>query len=517
MSPSRRRFLKQTCGVMLGMGLMPGAAAAQTSRRKKTPPNIVYILADDMGIDSVSALNARCGVKTPNIDKLVRQGMTFTDAHSGSAVCSPTRYGVLTGRYSWRTRMKAGIVGKWGPPLIAEDRLTVGKLLQKAGYHTACIGKWHLGWQWHDSSGQPTGQGGSVDFSKPVTGGPIERGFDYYFGDDVPNWPPFVWIENERVTGIPSETMEADSANGVSPGPAMAGWSFEEVLPTITAKCVDYITERSRSEKPFFLYFAMTSPHTPINPSARFQGASGVSKYADYLMETDWSIGQLLNAIDDAALAENTLVIFAADNGTSPKCDFEGLEQKNVHLREHWRGHKADIWEGGHRVPFVARWPRVIKSGSECREVISLVDFMATAAEVVGAKLPDDAGEDSVSLVDLFKGRRRNRRRREAIVCHSSNGWFAVRRGRWKIEFCPGSGGWSAPKGKQALDMGLPRYQLYDLAVDPKEQSNVYEKHPEVAAELTALLRRYVERGRSTAGKPQTNEGPVRWKQLPWE
>jgi len=341
---------------------MSGEAAAQTSG-KTTTPNIVYILADDMGIDSVSTLNSMSGVSTPNIDKLVKQGMVFTDAHSGSAVCSPTRYGVLTGRYSWRTRMKAGIVNKWAPPLIAEDRLTVGKMLQKAGYHTACIGKWHLGWQWHDSSGRQTTQGNKVDFSKPVTGGPTERGFDYYFGDDVPNWPPFVWIENDRTAGIPTETMKADSANGVSTGPAMAGWTFEKVLPTITEKCVDYISERSKSDKPFFLYFAMTSPHTPINPSEKFKGKSGVSKYADFLMETDWSVGQVMRAIDDAEVAENTLLIFAADNGTSPKCDFEGLEQKNVHLREHWRGHKADIWEGGHRVPFVARWPGVIKSG----------------------------------------------------------------------------------------------------------------------------------------------------------
>ena len=515
---SRREFLQRSisAGAALSLTLSSQAIGKQTPK-PKDKPNFVYILADDMGIDSVSVLNARCGVKTPNIDKLVKQGMTFTDAHSASAVCSPTRYGVLTGRYSWRTKMKSGIVNKWGPPLIAEDRLTVGKLLQKAEYNTACIGKWHLGWRWHDSSGQHTTQGKKVDFSKPITGGPIERGFDYYFGDDVPNWPPFVWIENDRAAGIPTETMKGDSTNGVSPGPAMADWSFEEVLPRITEKCVDYINKQSKSDKPFFLYFAMTSPHTPINPSERFQGKSGVSKYADFLMETDWSVGRLMAALDDHGLAENTLVIFTADNGTSPKCNFEGLEQKNVHLREHWRGHKADIWEGGHRVPFVVRWPGVIKSGSECGEVISLVDFMATAAEVAGVKLPDDAGEDSVSLVDLFKGRKWNRRGREAIVCHSSSGWFAVRRGQWKIEFCPGSGGWSVPKGQQALDMGLPRYQLYDLAVDPKEKNNVYEKNPEEAAELTALLRRYVERGRSTAGKPQSNEGPAHWKQLPWE
>jgi arylsulfatase A-like enzyme len=516
MNSSRRLFLKQTFGFMLGMGLMPAVVTTRAARKKKTAPNIVYILADDMGIDSVSALNSKSGVATPNINKLIRQGMTFTDAHSGSAVCSPTRYGVLTGRYSWRTRMKSGIVNKWGPPLIAEDRLTVGKLLQKAGYHTGCIGKWHLGWQWHDRSGEHTTKAKEVDFSKRVTGGPIERGFDCYFGDDVPNWPPFVWIENNRVIGIPTATMKADSSNGVSSGPAMAGWRFEAVLPTITEKCVGYITERSKREESFFLYFAMTSPHTPINPSERFQGKSGVSKYADFLMETDWSVGRIMRTLDDLGLAENTLVIFTADNGTSPKCDFVGLEQKNVHLRDHWRGHKADIWEGGHRVPFVARWPGVIKPGSKCEEVITLVDFMATAAEIVGTTLPDDAGEDSVSLLGLFQGRKSDRSGREGIVCHSSNGYFAVREGRWKIEFCPGSGGWSAPKGKQALKLGLPRYQLYDLVADPKEQNNLYEKKPEVAGELIKLLRRYVTRGRSTAGTTQTNEGPEYWKQLPW-
>ncbi len=227
MNSSRRLFLKRTCGFMLGMGLMPTVGTGRAARKKKTPLNIVYILADDMGIDSVSALNAKSGIATPNINKLISQGMTFTDAHSGSAVCSPTRYGVLTGRYSWRTKMKSGIVNKWGPPLIAEDRLTVGKLLQKAGYHTACIGKWHLGWQWYDSSGERTTKAKRVDFSRRVTGGPIERGFDYYFGDDVPNWPPFVWIENDRILGIPKDTMKADSSNGVSSGPAMTDWRFE--------------------------------------------------------------------------------------------------------------------------------------------------------------------------------------------------------------------------------------------------------------------------------------------------
>lgn len=517
MNTTRRQFLQETCGFIFGTSVFSLGRSFSAEGNRKSKPNIVYILADDMGIDSVSALNTKCGISTPNLNRLIEQGMTFTDAHSGSAVCSPTRYGVLTGRYSWRTRMKAGIVGKWQPPLIAQDRLTVGKMLQRSGYHTACIGKWHLGWQWPDTNGAATTKWKQIDFTQPVKGGPTDKGFDYYYGDDVPNWPPYVWIENDRLQGNPADTMKADSSNGVSAGPATPGWQFEKVLPTITQKCVDYISERSKTKQPFFLYFAMTSPHTPINPSPQFQGKSGVSKYADFIMETDWCVGQIMQALDQHKLSNNTLLIFTADNGTSPKCNFGELEQKNVHLREHWRGHKADIWEGGHRVPFIARWPGVIQAKSICRHAITLVDFMATAAEMVGFSLPDNAAEDSVSLLPLLKGQTIVSSRRKAIVCHSSNGYFAVRKGKWKVEFCAGSGGWSAPRGKQAEKMGLPAVQLYDLEADPKEQHNVYSRHPQVVEELRALLKQYVTQGRSTPGRPQKNEGPKHWKQLPWE
>ena len=517
MNFTRRQFLQETCGLFFGASVFSLGRSFSAEVKRKAKPNIVYILADDMGIDSVSALNNKCGISTPYLNRLIEQGMTFTDAHSGCAVCSPTRYGVLTGRYSWRTRMKAGIVGKWQPPLIAQDRLTVGKMLQRCGYHTACIGKWHLGWQWRDANGAATTQWKQIDFSQPVKGGPTEKGFDYYYGDDVPNWPPYVWIENDRLQGKPTDTMKADSSNGVSAGPAMSGWRFEKVLPTITQKCVDYISEQSKTKQPFFLYFAMTSPHTPINPSPPFQGKSGVSKYADFIMETDWCVGQIMCALDQRGLSENTLLIFTADNGTSPKCNFGELEQKNVHLREHWRGHKADIWEGGHRVPFIARWPGVIQTGSTCREVITLVDFMATASEIVSFSLSDNAAEDSVSLLPLLQGKTVVPSRRKAIVCHSSNGLFAVRKGKWKVEFCAGSGGWSAPRDKQAEKMGLPAVQLYDLETDPKEQNNLNSKHPEVVEELRALLKQYVAQGRSTPGRPQKNEGPRHWKQLPWK
>jgi len=516
---NRRKFLKASGFIAAALGTAGCTGDwAFLSGKKNRPscPNIVYILADDMGIDSVSALNSKSGIGTPYLNKLMTEGMTFTDAHSGSAVCSPTRYGVLTGRYSWRTKMKRGIVNKWQRPLIDKDRLTVGRMLQQCGYNTACIGKWHLGWNWLDSDAKPTEKLEEIDFSKPVKGGPIERGFDYYLGDDVPNWPPFVWIENDRLQAIPDDVMKRDSANGVSSGPATPGWRFEKVLPRITQRCVDYIADRAKKDDPFFLFFPMTSPHTPINPSERFKGKSGISKYADFLMETDFSAGQVIEALDRHGLSGNTLVIFTTDNGTSPKCKFDELEQKGAHLRENWRGHKADIWEGGHRVPFIAKWPGVIKPGSRCSEVITLVDFMATAAEVTGFDLPENACEDSVSLVSAFRQEKKKGSIRQAIVCHSASGYFAVRKEKWKVEFCGGSGGWSQPKESHAKKMGLPAVQLYDLEADPKEQSNLCDKKPEIVEELRAILKEYVEKGRSTPGAAQTNEGPKHWKQLPW-
>ena len=518
---TRRDFLRlagmSAASVVFTKPLAMAASDAITKASGAKRPNIVYILADDMGIDSVSGLNSKCGIETPHLNKLMSEGMTFTDAHSGSAVCTPTRYGVLTGRYSWRSRLKRGIVNLWERPLIHKNRLTVGKMLQQCGYHTACIGKWHLGWHWSDKNGQPTEKLKNINFSKPVKGGPVERGFDYYLGDDVPNWPPFAWIENDHLQAMPVDVMERDGSNGVARGPATPGWRFEKVLPTITQRCVDYIKDRSKHDKPFFLYFPMTSPHAPINPSDRFKGKSGISKYADFLMETDWSVGQILEALDKSGLSENTLVIFTTDNGTSPMCKFGDLEKKGAHLREHWRGHKADIWEGGHRVPFIARWPGIIKPASKCSEVISLVDLMATAAEVAGFKLPDNAAEDSVSLVSAFRDQKPKESVRQAIVCHSSRGNFAVRNGKWKVEFCGGSGGWSKPKNEaQIKKQGLPMVQLYDLEADPKEQNKLYDKRPEIVEELCALLKKYVTNGRSTPGTPQKNDGPKHWNELPW-
>jgi len=479
-------------------------------------PNIVLILADDMGIDSVAALNDKCGVATPSLDRLVAEGMAFTDAHSGSAVCSPTRYGVLTGRYSWRTRLKRGIVGQWQAPLIADQRLTVAEMLRERGYATACIGKWHLGWNWPKRGGGFTTNPAEIDYGAPIQGGPTSHGFDYYLGDDVPNWPPFVWIENDRSLGVPTARMKAGAMLGVSAGPAMPDWRFDAVLPRLTDRCVEYITTQAATDRPFFLFFPMTSPHTPIAPSARFRGQSGISDYADFLMETDWSVGRVLEALERTGQRDNTLVIFTADNGTSPKCDFEHLEQHDAHLREHWRGWKADAYEGGHRVPFVVRWPGVVEPGSRCAETITLVDIMATLADVVGYRLRPDAAEDSHSLLPLLRGERLEQPLHEAVICHSISGHFVVRRGRWKLLFCRGSGGWSPPRENEAARQGLPPIQLYDIEKDPKETTNLYAQHPELVDELTAILRRYVERGRSTPGPAQANTDGISWPGLPW-
>ena len=496
-----------------GLMLLSGSTFAQAEKM----PHIVLILADDMGVDSVAALNERSGIPTPHLDTLLKQGISFSDAHSGSAVCSPTRYGVLTGRYSWRSPLKQGIVGQWKPPLIKEERLMLPGMLKNAGYHTACIGKWHLGWNWPKKGGGFTTELKEIDFSRKTEGGPTDRGFDYYFGDDVPNWPPYVWIENGKTQGIPNKNLSFAPHYIGGRGIGVEGWDIEAVLPKITEKCVEYIGASAKKKEPFFLYFPMTSPHTPIAPSKAFQGKSGISRYADFLMETDWSVGQVLKALDDNGVADNTLVIFTTDNGTSPECKFDELREKGAELQNHWRGMKADAFEGGHRVPFIVRWPGHIKPGSESDQTISLVDIMATCADALGVELPDTAAEDSVSLLPVLKGETVKGALHEAVICHSHSGVFAVRKGKWKLQFSAGSGGWSQPSDKEAQKQGLPEWQLYDLSTDPKETQNLIGNHPGVVKELTTILRGYIEKGRSTPGAPQKNhDGALWWKGLPW-
>ena len=485
-------------------------------------PNIVLIFGDDMGIDSVGAFNNKLGLKTRHLDRLASQGISFMDAHTTSAVCTPSRYGLLTGRYNWRSRLKRGIVGKWERPLIAEHRLTMPGMLKKHGYATAMIGKWHLGFHWPKKGGGTTENLKEIDFTAPITGGPTDRGFDYWFGDDVPNWPPYAWRENDRLLGEISTTAKklglTGNYAGVGDGPAVADWSLEAVLPEYAKRCSQYIRDRAGKDDPFFLYFPMPSPHTPIAPDENWKGKSGVSDYADFLLETDWAVGELLTALDESGQVDDTLVIFSTDNGTSPKANFAELESHDIHLIEHWRGYKADAYEGGHRVPFIVRWPGKIAPNSRSDETVSLVDVMATIAELVGHQIPPNAAEDSVSLLPLLLGKETKEPLHEAIVCHSISGHFAIRKGKWKLMFCRGSGGWSAPRESEAGKKNLPVIQLYDLEADPKETTNLHAQHPEVVSELSAILRRYIENGRSTPGPRQKNHnGAVHWQNVPWE
>jgi len=485
-------------------------------------PNIIFILCDDLGYGDVACNNPEGKIPTPRVDRLAREGMRFTDAHTTSSVCTPSRYGLLTGRYNWRSRLQSGVLGGLSPRLIEPGRLTVATMLKHNGYHTACIGKWHLGMKWPLKAGaerfddriEKGPEGWNVDYTRPIAEGPNSVGFDYYFGIAASlDMVPYTSIENDRVTAIPTVDkafpMMPGRAGTTRRGPGAAQFEAVDVLPTLTRKAVEYIAQRTAPGahgKPFFLYLPYASPHTPIAPSTEWQGRSGLNPYADFVMQTDACVGEVLDALASHGAADNTLVIFTSDNGCSPQADFPALLKKGHNPSYVFRGHKADIWDGGHRVPFIVRWPGKVQPGTTSGQLVSLMDFMATCADILGVQLPGDAAEDSVSLLPLLVGRA-DGPVREALVHHSIDGKFSLRQGRWKLELCPGSGGWSSPRDAQAAKQGLPRIQLYDMTADPSEQHNIQAEHPKVVRELTTLLQRYVAKGRSTPD-PQAGAPP---------
>ena len=506
---NRRDFLRVAASGAMYMALhRAGRAGASTNAL----PNIVIILADDMGFGDLACQNPDSKIPTPNLDRLAAEGVRFTDAHSPSSVCSPTRYGLLTGRYAWRTPLKKGVLWPWDTPLIEADRLTMGGMLQARGYNTACVGKWHLGWEWPAEGGAHINDelaigawseeeracfGDRVDFSQPIGGGPTTRGFDYYFGDDVPNFPPYCFIENNRTSGIPTVSKPREMFGHA--GPMLPGWELEAVMPAITEKAAAYIRAESgtapfnkQPDRPFFLYFPLTAPHTPIAPAAEFIGSSEAGRYGDFVHQVDWAVGEIMRALDESGQAENTLLVFTSDNG-SPGRDGTDMNGPPNSVRRYghnpshiYRGIKADIWDGGHRVPFLARWPGRIAPGATCGQLTGHVDIMATAAAIVGAPLPADAAEDSFNMLPALLEPGRQPPIRPALVHHSIDGMFAVRRGRWKLILGKGSGGWS----KGGTDTDVPG-QLYDMVSDPEELHNRYTEHPEVVTELTALLESY--------------------------
>ena len=488
-------------------------------------PNIIFILADDLGIGDVRTFNKDSKIATPNLDRLAAGGMKFTDAHTPSSVCTPTRYGLLTGRYNWRSRLQSGVLGGLSPRLIEPGRLTVAALLKEQGYATAVVGKWHLGLDWVKHEGksvnelniETAAQNENVDFAKPFANGPLTLGFDYFFGIAASlDMVPYTFLENDRCTVNPTETnhfpMMADRAGGAKTrkGPAAPGFDAVNVLPTCTSKAEEWIT--AHTEKPFFLYMPLNAPHTPSVPNVDFAGKSGLNSYADFVMQTDSTVGAVLDALDKAGIAGKTLVIFTSDNGCSPQARIEELRAQGHDPCWGLRGTKADVWEGGHRVPFIVRWPGKVSPAAESAQIVCLTDFFATAAEITGAKFPETAAEDSVSFLPALLG---NAGGRDTLVSHSISGHFAIRRNNMKLCLTPGSGGWSDPKPGAPAAAKLPAVQLYDLATDRAEAKNFgAEREPEVHA-LTALLEKFIADGRSTLGAPQKNAVEVQIHKVP--
>ena len=482
-----------------------------------TRPNIIIVLADDQGYGDVSAYNPQSKIPTPNIDRLAKEGMRFTDAHTSSGVCTPTRYSLLTGRYHWRTHLQSGVLGGFSRPLIAKDRLTLGGLLSQNGYHTACVGKWHLGMNWPLKGGKQADDGGDfgkpfadvalVDYTAPIQDGPVDRGFDHYYGISASlDMFPYVWIKDR----LPTEIATVEKA---FPRKGPAGEKFEaiDVQGGIFDHTISYVAERAaaaKEGKPFFAYVPLAAPHTPIVPTPEWQGKSGINPYADFVRQVDADMGRLLAALDQHGLAENTLIVFTTDNGCSPAANITQLQAAGHNPSHIYRGHKADLYEGGHRVPFIVRWPGKVKAGSVSDQLIGQFDFMATFAELVGATLPPTAGEDSVSFLPALLGKSTGPIR-SSLISQSINGNFAIRDGDWKLALCPGSGGWSFPRPGKDDQSTLPEFQLYNLKDDPGEATNLIARHPDRVAAMKAALEKAIAQGRSTPGPEQANDAEI--------
>ncbi len=484
---------------------LPKLEAQKTniSGRNQTQPNVVFILTDDLGYGDVKCLNPEGKIATPQMDKLAGQGMIFTDAHTSSSVCTPSRYSILTGRYPWRTHLQQGVLNGYSKPLIDADRSTVASFMKQQGYSTACIGKWHLGMNMPLLPGEKIPEEEypvyfPVNWKGEIKNSPLANGFDYYYGISASlDMPPFIFVENNRFVGEATSQKEF-----YRKGQAQKDFEAVDVLPEIGRKTVEYIKKQNAS-KPFFAYIAFTSPHTPILPSKEWQGKSILGKYGDFVMQTDDVIGQIVSAIDEMGLAENTLVIVTSDNGCSKAAGIPQMEALGHEVSYIYRGSKADLWDGGHRVPFIVRWPQKIKAGTISNEVICLTDFFATVADITGRPIPYGNAEDSYSFLPALSGKPIVSAR-QGIISHSINGYFAYRKGKWKLLLAKGSGGWSSPTEKESVDSTIA--QLYNMEKDPGEKTNLYNTHPDVVKLILKQLEKEIRDGRSTKGKVLKND-----------
>ena len=488
--------------IVLTVVLFFARSGGQQAQKSQAQPNIVFIMADDMGYGDIQELNPESRIPTPHLNQLAREGMTFTDAHSPSSVCTPTRYGVMTGRYCWRSELKRGVLNGYGAPLIETNRETVASALRREGYTTGVVGKWHLGLGFQKTNGE-------WDWSKKLDYSPIDVGFDYsYVIPASLDFPPYIYIEGHEITGQPDREQPARKFPAfLRKGELGSDFSIIDCLDQLAIKASDYIVERSKEDEPFFLYFPLTAPHKPALPHPRFVGKSGLGPYGDFVMQVDETVGKVLGTIDELGISDDTLVIYTSDNGSymyryqdSEKPDHVSDESVQVYFEGHHaangvlRGTKADIWEAGHRVPFLVRWPRKVKPGSASGRTITHTDFFATAVSVAGGRIPDAkvAAQDSFDFSPLFLGKDKGWKR-APVIHHSGGAMFAIRHGDWKLILGNGSGGREKPSGKR---FDRP-WQLYNLKEDLIEQTDLYRENPEIAQTLELKVLEIMSNGRS--------------------
>lgn len=472
-------------------------------------PNIVYILADDLGYGDIGVYNPESKIATPNLDRLASQGIRFLDAHSPSSVCTPTRYGIMTGRYCWRTKLPRGVLRGYGRSLIEEEEITVAEFLKDAGFKTGVVGKWHLGLDWVVKSGhEEVLTGGDsdindqgvvtemnpdhIDFSQKPTNGPLDHGFDYSFILPASlDMPPYCYLENDRLVTMPTDSTPG---NDLNTGYTEAFWrgglmapdfEFDQVLPTFTQKATEFIEDPASKQQPFFLYVPFAAPHTPWVPTETYRDTSKSGTYGDFVTMVDNAVGQILASIENAGFSDNTIVFFTSDNG--PFWTPALTEQYGHRAAGPLRGMKADAWEGGHRVPFIAKWPGKIPGNMSTSATTSLTNLLATVSDIVDIPLPEGAGQDSYSILPVLMGQATHVEGQQAVIHHSSRGFFAIREGAYKLIEGRGSGGFSNPPIYEPK-AGEPTGQLYNLRQDPKETQNLYNEKPEIVQALKQKL-----------------------------
>lgn len=481
--------------------------------------NIIYILADDIGIGDISCYNPDSKLHTPHLDALAVEGIRFTNAHSTSALCSPSRYSILTGRYNWRSWLKQFVLNMGDRNMIDPGRMTVASFLKERGYATACVGKWHLGLCWEKDPENEFG----IDFTKPFRNGPLDCGFDYFYGLEASlNQPPYAFLENDRITTLPDGTSGVKNywpgiPNGNREawiyGPAHSSFDVHTCTEKLQEKAMSVLRDLAAGDKPFFLYYPTTAVHVPWLPAKEFEGTSGIGYYGDFVLMTDWMVGQLAEELVRLGIEEDTIVVFTSDNGSGAMTDLDRILSCGHNPSSIFRGYKGDIWEGGHRIPYIIKAPGLAQAGTKNDSLVSLGDFLATVADIHGQTLPPEAGVDSVSNLPLWQGRADSVR--EEMVYSSFDGSLAIQKGPWKLEMCPGAG---SPSDKGVDFSGKPAFQLYRLDGDIGERRNLIEACPEIYRELRVKLAEYICRGRSTEGPEEKNDGAEHdfWKEIAW-